>query len=243
MHSASPGTFPNASPGAFPKALTYAETLAALRRGGVVVYPTGTFYAVGCAYDAPAALARVAALKGRPEGKPFSLLAADRTQLAQLAAPARDAAQAALLDALAARFWPGPLTVVLPARAGLDPHLLAPDGTVAVRVTSHPLAARLARDLGRALVATSANPAGAPPAAEPGRLDAALVAGSDGLLALRPWPCGGVPSTIVAPLDPDAGGASNGLDGPGGSWPGALRLIREGATPVAALRAAGFGVL
>jgi L-threonylcarbamoyladenylate synthase len=176
-----------------------------LRRGGVVVYPTETFYGVGALARDAAAVARVAVAKGRPEGKPLPLLAADRAQVEELAALGGTAAR--LADAL----WPGPLTLVLPARGGLAAEI-AGGGTVGVRVPGSDVARRLAALAGGALVSTSANLAGEPPVADPAALSPALVARVDGVLDAGPTP-GGLPSTVVV-VDGDA-----------------VRLLREGAVP------------
>ncbi|RMF70812.1 MAG: hypothetical protein D6738_15270, partial [Acidobacteria bacterium] len=101
------------------------------------------------------------------------------------------------LDALAAVFWPGPLSLVLPAARRLAPGVAASDGTVAIRVTSHPVARDLCLTAGIALVATSANPRGAAP---PVRVDEALAGlpADPRLAVLDAGPvAGGRPSTIV----------------------------------------------
>ena len=137
----------------------FAAALAALRRGRVVVFPTETFYGLGAdALDA-GAVERVVALKGRNPGSPIAVIIADREMLDQIVSDVPPIA-----EKLIRRFWPGPLTLVLPATKGLPPALLNRDGKIGVRVSSHPAAARLARELGRPLTATSANPSGREPA-------------------------------------------------------------------------------
>jgi L-threonylcarbamoyladenylate synthase len=135
-----------------------AAAAAALRRGEVVAFPTETYY--GLAVDAldEAALARLFALKGRGAEKASALLVADMAMLAKLCAevPAR-------AMELAASHWPGPLTLALPARPGL-PAAIVSEGFVAARVSSHEVAAALVQAAGLPITATSANPAGAPPA-------------------------------------------------------------------------------
>lgn len=184
---------------------------AVLRGGGIVAYPTETFYGLGALARDAGALARLAHAKGRPDGKPLPLIAADLGQVEEVAAV--DAAA----RALAARFWPGPLTLVLPAAPDLDPLVTAGSGTVAIRVPGSELARALAREAGGALVSTSANLAGEPPATTAGALAPALLAVLDHVLDGGATP-GGLPSTIVA------------LDG------GAPRLVRAGAVPFDLLR-------
>jgi len=133
------------------------DAIAALERGGIVVYPTETFYGLGArALDARAVTA-VAALKGRDADKPIAVIVSEVSEVprvvARIPAPAR---------LLIERCWPGPLTLVLPARADLPPQLTAGTGTIGVRVSSHPVARALAA--GGPLTATSANPGGMPPA-------------------------------------------------------------------------------
>jgi L-threonylcarbamoyladenylate synthase len=168
-----------------------AGAAAALRRGEVIAYPTETFYGLGALAADGAAVERLLRAKTRPDGKPLPLLGAD---LAQLEAVARFSP---LALRLAADFWPGPLTLVLPARPGLHPALTGGGETVGVRVTSGEVAAALARAAGGALVATSANPAGQPPPTTAAGLDPALRARLDLVLDAGATP-GGSPSTVVA---------------------------------------------
>lgn len=163
---------------------------AALRAGQLVAYPTETFY--GLAADAwqPAALARLRALKDRPAGAPLPLILPSLDHLDRVAREVPAAAKE-----LMERHWPGALTLVLPARPGLPAPLVGPDG-VGVRLSSHPVASGLARCLDAPLVATSANPAGVPPAASADEV-AARLPGVDLLVDGGPT-AGGAPSTVVA---------------------------------------------
>jgi L-threonylcarbamoyladenylate synthase len=190
-----------------------ASAAAVLRAGGVVAYPTETFYGLGALARDAAAVARLSAAKGRPEAKPLPLLAdglAQVEEIARLDATARR---------LAAAFWPGPLTLVLPALPGLPPEVTAGGGTVAVRVAGSEVARALASLAGGALVATSANLSGEPPVTTAAGISAALRARLDGVLDGGPTP-GGLASTIVS------------LEG------GAPRLVREGPISLAAVVAA-----
>ena len=135
------------------------RAIEALRSGEVIVYPTETFYGMGADALSSAALDRLFALKGREPGKPVALIAADARSAFELA---RDVPEAA--RRLADAFWPGALTLVLPARDNLPAPLIGPDGGVGVRVSSHPVARALAAGLGRPITATSANLAGGQPA-------------------------------------------------------------------------------
>lgn len=214
--------------------LSLEEAARCLAAGGIVIFPTETLYAIGCRADKPDACARLCALKGRPAGSPLPLLAADTAQAAR--AVRLEAAPLPLLR----RFWPGPLSLLLPALPELAPQVRNGAGRAALRVTPHPLAARLAALAGGALTASSANFSGGTPAARAVELDTALLAalaGSGdapngccaGLLAARApeeEPRGGLPSTLALPLSCPEGPR--------------LRLLRQGAVSAEALVAAGF---
>jgi L-threonylcarbamoyladenylate synthase len=132
--------------------------VAALAGGGLVVFPTETVYGLGADAGSAPALERLVAVRGREPGKPILVLAADLAMVSAVAAEVPVAA-----ERLAARFWPGPLTLVLPARPDLPALLTAGTGTIGVRVPGHPLARALAAGLGRPITAPSANPPGAEP--------------------------------------------------------------------------------
>jgi L-threonylcarbamoyladenylate synthase len=136
-----------------------ALALAALRRDQAVVYPTETFYGLGARALSLAAVEAVARLKGRDADKPIALIVRD---VAMLGAVVRriPAPAARLIE----RFWPGPLTLVLPARPGLPPALTAGSEWIGVRVSSHPTAQALVAALDEPITATSANPGGGQPA-------------------------------------------------------------------------------
>lgn len=141
-------------------ALSHLEAAdAALAAGELVVYPTETLYALGADARNPEALARLVALKGREPGKPIALIAADLAMVTELVQSFPTPALR-----LARRFWPGPLTLVLPARAGLSEVLVNDEGGVGIRVPDHRIARQLSARLGAPLTATSANLAGGRPA-------------------------------------------------------------------------------
>jgi len=135
------------------------QAVAALRRGDVVVFPTETLYGLGADALDDDAVDRVFRLKGRNADNPIPVLVADEEMLRRLVAEI-----APLAQRLMRRFWPGPLTLVLPAQKAIPKPLLNRDRGVGVRVSSHPIATELIRRLGRPLTATSANPSGKEPA-------------------------------------------------------------------------------
>jgi L-threonylcarbamoyladenylate synthase len=122
------------------------------------VFPTETVYGLGADACSAAAVDRLLAARGRDEGKPILVLVRDLAMAETLVAGVPPAARR-----LAARFWPGPLTLVLGARPGLPAPLGAGSGTIGVRVPGHALAAALVAGLGRPVTAPSANPPGAEP--------------------------------------------------------------------------------
>ncbi len=182
------------------------EAAAVLRRGGVVAYPTETFYGLGALARDAAAVERLVLAKGRPDGKPLPLVVVDVAAAREVADLGRRAAR------LAARFWPGPVTLVVPARPGLPDAITAGTGTVGIRVPGGEVARALARAAGGAIVSTSANPSGSPPAVSASALDPELRGRIDLVLDAGPAP-GGLPSTVVAVYE------------------GGVRLVRAGAVP------------
>ncbi len=160
---------------------------------GIVIFPTETFYGLGCDPRRPAAVAKIFALKGRDAARALPLVAGSRRQVGQVA-PGWEQIPAAA--ALAEGFWPGPLSLVLPASPDLAPGVKSADGSAAVRWTSHPAAASLAVALGFPIVATSSNRSGAPPART---AQQAARLGAEGELWVLDGGAtrGGAPSTIV----------------------------------------------
>jgi L-threonylcarbamoyladenylate synthase len=130
-----------------------------LGNGRVLAYPTETVYGFGTAVDHDSVEALVR-LKGRPPAKPFLMLIGDPQQVGRL-----DLHLPTYAAHLAARFWPGPLTLVLRGGEGrVPPRLRGPEGGVAVRWTPHPGLQRLLAAYGEPITSTSANRPGVPPA-------------------------------------------------------------------------------
>lgn len=130
-----------------------------LKQGGVVCYPTETFYALGALYDNNKGLERIVRLKGRPGGKAFPLIIGNFQMMVVVAAEVDELARK-----LMAALWPAALTFVLRARGDLSPFVKDPRETVAVRLPGSRFARELSLEVGRPVTATSANRAGAPPA-------------------------------------------------------------------------------
>ena len=195
------------------ESLPQGEIAEALLGGAVAAYPTETFYALGAAAFSKRGVERIYRLKGRDASKPLSVIASDLDMVAEIVAPLP-----AAFAALAAEFWPGPLTLVLPAAASLPEVLVGPGRTIAVRIPPLAWLRSLVAELAEPLTATSANLAGEKELADPADV-AALVTGKIEWLLDGGRTPGGLPSTIV-----DITGESP-------------RILREGAIPTASIRA------
>jgi len=135
-----------------------AEAAAAIRAGEPVAFPTETVYGLGADALDPSAVARVFELKARPRFDPIIVHLADAADLPRYAI--HEDASDPRVAALAARFWPGPLTLVLRRREVVPGIVTAGLDTVALRVPAHPVALALIRESGRPIAAPSANPFG-----------------------------------------------------------------------------------
>ena len=207
--------------------LSLQEAARRLRLGGVILYPTETFFGIGCRADNAEAVLRVFHCKRRSLSMPLPVILGCFEQLALVAIP--DPALADDMSALA-RFWPGPLTLLLPARPELPEALTGGSGKIAARISSHPAARALAEQSGFPIVSSSANISGRKAVTAASELDPELLLSlmpeTDGVLDEPPAPGGGEASTIVEPLGNRT-----------------LRLLREGALPLTDLRQAGFHIL
>lgn len=187
---------------------------AALLEDAVAAYPTETFYALGAAAFSRKAVEKVYRLKKREPGKPLPVVASDLDMVKEISASLPPS-----FRLLAWEFWPGPLTLVLPAAARLPAFLLGPGRTIAVRIPPLPWLRSLVREISQPLTATSANLSGEKELADPaevitlfrGRVEIVV----DGGLAPA-----GAPSTIVDLTAPEP------------------RILREGKIPAARIRAA-----
>jgi len=157
----SPRTQPTAVPFWSPEEIeaSLSTTIAHLQAGGVLAYPTETVYGFGSAVDFDS-VERLVNLKRRPSAKPFLLLVSSSDMIARLGLHLTSAAAR-----IAARHWPGPVTLVLPGGERRVPdRLRGPEGGVAVRWTPHVGLTRLIQAYGDPITSTSANLPGVPPA-------------------------------------------------------------------------------
>jgi L-threonylcarbamoyladenylate synthase len=149
---------------------------AVLRAGGLVAFPTETFYGLGAAAGCEAALARIFQVKGRSPDKPLLVLV---SSVAMAEAVAEIPAEA---RALMARHWPGALTIVMRARPDVSSRITAGLGTIGVRHSPHRVASVLVERLGTPITAPSANRSGGPPPVTAGEVLGALDAQIDMVL-------------------------------------------------------------
>ena len=188
--------------------------------GHPVIFPTETFFALGSrALDADAT-ARVYRAKHRATVKPLPLILGEWDQLDLVAKTPKEVLP------LLKYFWPGPLSIILPARLRVPDILTGATGRVAVRLSSHPVARDLALAVGEPITSSSANISGHPAAATVDQLDPDLCASVYGILDEPPAPAGGLPSTLVE-YEPAMG----------------FRILREGAISRETILAAGFSLV
>jgi L-threonylcarbamoyladenylate synthase len=181
-----------------------AQAAERLRTGAVIAFPTDTLYGVGARAADPAAVGRLYEVKRRPSAQPMVWLVTGRDQVERFALVSPAAAE------LMARFWPGPLTLVLPGSTAGNRR------SIAVRAPDHDVALALLSALGEPIASSSANPAGQPPPTDADQVIAGL--GEELDLVLDGGPCRiGEPSTIL-----DLTGATP-------------RILRQGAIPASAL--------
>lgn len=188
------------------------EAVALLRSGGVIAFPTETFYGLGADARSEAAIGKIFDAKGRDFNNPILVVIGEPGQVDLFA---RDIPAQAL--ALMKRFWPGPVTILFRAAAAVSPKLTAGSGKIGIRLTSHPIARELARKLGGPLTATSANLSGAPECSAEAEVLAQLEGRIDAVVdgGLTP---GGKGSTVVdATVSP-------------------VRVLREGVIPAALIQ-------
>jgi L-threonylcarbamoyladenylate synthase len=164
-----------------------------MRQGGIVAYPTETVYGLGCDPWNEEACIRVQAIKERSELKPMLLIASSLLQVEIVTGTLEG-----LALKLAEEFWPGPLTLVIKQGKGAAPpvHLIGASGGIAIRMTSHPVAAELANVFGKPVVSTSANISGFSP---PDSYSSAVEVFSDRVDCFVKGECspGGKASTII----------------------------------------------
>jgi L-threonylcarbamoyladenylate synthase len=189
------------------------EAVEALRRGGLVAFPTDTLYALGADALAADAIERVLTVKGRHRGKPLSILVPSVESIVALGVSLSDGVRD-----LMQTFWPGPLTVVVKAPGRFPAALTAATGTIGLRIPGGVVAQSILTAFGAPIIGTSANKAGGADPADAKTVQRAVGGQIDLILDGGRVPLG-VPSTVIdCSVEP-------------------ARLLREGAIPRATLAA------
>ncbi len=185
----------------FPEREAITTAVKVLRQGGLVIFPTETVYGLGADNTNPVAIEKLKQVKQRSESKPFAILIGEKNAVVENT-PLNTTSLFKLID----RFWPGPLTVVVPYKDS--------NKTIGMRMPDHPVALQLVQELGAPIAAPSANLEGNPPPADcndalsdlDGKADLALDAGPARL---------GLSSTVIALADDDK-----------------IKTLREGVIPL-----------
>lgn len=170
---------------------TLREAAEIIARGGVVVFPTDTVYGLCCDLFHAEAVDRIYAIKGRPAGMPLIAMFAEVAQWPQVAA-----AMPATAARYMAQYWPGPLTIIVPARPEIPPEALGGGHTVGLRIPDHTQAHALLAAAGCPLATTSANLSGQPAALTAQQAAEQLGGSVDLIFDAGPTP-GGMASTVV----------------------------------------------
>lgn len=168
-----------------------ARAAALLKSGGVVAFPTETYYGLAVDPFNIHALEKLFAIKNRPSSQPILVLIAEVEQIRGLAPPLP-----AVFQLLISRFWPGPLTLVCPALPTLPDLLTGKTGTVGIRQSPHPVARALVSAFGGPITATSANRSGEQAAVTASEVAQSFAGATDLILDGGSTP-GGAGSTLV----------------------------------------------
>ena len=140
-----------------PDEFGFVQAIDALKNGGIVAYPTETFYGLAVDPENDQAIDSLYALKKREKTKPISLLVPDLEYLSKLVSSIPKP-----YEKLIESFWPGPLTLIFPVLNNVLLKLIGGDKTIAIRISSNPVAEKLCVAMGKAITATSANVSGEP---------------------------------------------------------------------------------
>lgn len=188
------------------------KAITVLNNGGIIAYPTETFYGLGAKFDSDEALKRLYELKSRDKDKPIPLIIGNKQLLFSLTDTVSDTA-----ELLIKKFWPGPLTLIFKAKESLSGYITAKTGKVAVRIPGESIALRFAESAGFPITTTSANISGSKPTESADEV-IGLFGGKIDLVIDGGKTPSSMPSTIV-----DVSGKN-------------LEILREGAIPESVIR-------
>jgi L-threonylcarbamoyladenylate synthase len=175
------------------------EAVLILQAGGVVAFPTETFYGLAVDITNGDAIERIFQIKGRAFSSAIALIAGSKNRISGLVTDIP-----AIAQRLMQAFWPGPLTLLFPASSQISPRLTAGTGKIGIRVSSHPIADSLANHLGGPITATSANLSGAPECLTAAEVLAALGDRIDLIIDGGPAPGGKGSTFLDITVDPPA---------------------------------------
>jgi len=168
-----------------------ADTARILGEGGVIAFPTDTVYGLACDLFNEEAVDRIYRIKARPAYLPLIAMLAEAEAWPQVASSLPESARRFM-----ASYWPGPLTIIVPARSDIPAIVLGGGGTIGMRIPDHDIARQLLRLAGRPLATTSANLSGHPAACTAQEVLVQLGDAVDLILDAGPCP-GGQASTVV----------------------------------------------
>lgn len=175
--------------------LNVEKAISVLQAEGIIIYPTETFYGIGCKISSEKAISSIFQAKKRLLALPLPTIVSDLEQVYACTQLSKDMQND--VEELARLFWAGPLTLLLPAKKYISTLLTGGTGKIAVRLSSHPIAVALAKGIGEPIVSSSANISGKNPTARFEELDEELLKRVDGYINLAPKPKGGQASTII----------------------------------------------
>lgn len=201
--------------------LNLEKAISVLKDEGIIIYPTETFYGIGCKISSEKAISSIFQAKKRLLALPLPTIVSDLEQV--YACTQVSKAMQEDVEELAKLFWAGPLTLLLPAKKNVSALLTGGTGKIAVRLSSHPAAVALARGVGEPIVSSSANISGKQPAACFEELDEELTKRVNGYINLAPKPKGGQASTIIDVLGDKK-----------------IKILRDGAVSLEQLKEKGY---
>lgn len=204
--------------------LDFEQAVNHVKNHGILIYPTETFFGLGCRMSSEKAISAIFQHKKRLLAMPLPVIASELSQIHAITQLTPSIAKD--LDIIAEKFWPGALSVILKARMNISPLLTGGTGKLAVRISSHPVAQKLAEEVGEALVSSSANVSGHPAVTSIQDLDKTFLDNVAYTLDMPPSPAGGLASTIVE------------LYGNG-----ELKILRQGSISQENLENASFRIL
>lgn len=204
--------------------LNVEKAISVLQAEGIIIYPTETFYGIGCKISSEKAISSIFQAKKRLLALPLPTIVSDLEQV--YACTQLSKAMQNDVEELARLFWAGPLTLLLPAKKYISTLLTGGTGKIAVRLSSHPIAVALAKGIGEPIVSSSANISGKNPTARFEELDEELLKRVDGCINLAPKPKGGQASTIINVLGDKK-----------------IKILRNGAISLGELQEKGYSAV